>query len=157
MLNVFELTYILVCYKQCSQLASNIMCTSNMPADIYPSPLQAVQPISWEYYVHSNHVSWHISWSTASSAANQLGILCMLQSCQLIYILVCYKWCSQSAGNIIHTPIMPLTYILVHYKWCSRPTGNIMHSLNMPADTHCLLISPGPDQVTPPISIAGTL
>jgi len=54
-------TYILVHYKQCSQLAGNIMHTLNVPADIYASQLQAVQPVSWEYYVHSNHASWHIS------------------------------------------------------------------------------------------------
>src|SRR5882724_8089440 len=52
-----QLTYILVCYKQCSQLAGNIMYAPIMPADIYPSLLQVVQPIGWEYYVCSNHVS----------------------------------------------------------------------------------------------------
>src|SRR5882724_1438822 len=75
--------------------------------DIYPCLLQAVQPIGWEYSACSNHASQHISYSTTSSAANQLGILCALQSCQLTYILVCYKQCSWLAGNIMHAPIMP--------------------------------------------------
>jgi len=30
-----------------------------MPADIYPSPLQVVQLIGWEYHVHSNRASQH--------------------------------------------------------------------------------------------------
>src|SRR5882724_5221178 len=48
-----QLTYILVHYKQCSQSAGNIMHAPIMPANIYPSPLQVVQPISWEYYCYA--------------------------------------------------------------------------------------------------------
>src|SRR5882724_6484991 len=69
--------------------------------------------------------------------------------CQPTYILVCYKWHSWSACNIMHAPIVParisqsatrgaagqlailcvlqpcqLTYILVCYKQCSWPAGN---------------------------------
>jgi len=61
MLQSFQPTYILVHYKWCSWVTGNIMHTLNVPADIYPSPLQAVQLTSWEYYLHSNHASWHIS------------------------------------------------------------------------------------------------
>src|SRR5882724_6025405 len=89
-----QLIYTLVHYKWCSQSAGNIMHTPIMPANIYPSPLKAVQLIGWEYYACSNHASQHISYSATSSAADWLGILCTLQSCQLTYILFCYKQCS---------------------------------------------------------------
>ena len=56
-------TYILVHYKWCSWLASNIMCALNVPANIYPSPLQEVQLISWEYCVHFKHASRHTEFS----------------------------------------------------------------------------------------------
>src|SRR5882724_3339109 len=102
-------TYILVHYKQFSRLAGHIMCTLNMPAEIYASLLQAVQPNSWEYYACSNHASllrvsalhysgrdWVMEgfWTVASAHA-----LCQPTSCGSKYL---YSQCPQ-VQNLIGT------------------------------------------------------
>src|SRR5882724_11738999 len=76
--NAIGLTYILIHYKECSQLAGNIMHALNVPADIYPSLLQAVQLAGWEYYVCSKCASQHTSYSITSKSSQSIECCCMI-------------------------------------------------------------------------------
>src|SRR5882724_5984180 len=50
---MFQLTYILVCYKQCSQSAGNIMCTLNVCHESFPPAKSRAPNHAAHFWVHS--------------------------------------------------------------------------------------------------------